>query len=397
MESPAAVRRPLRLGPRGRVVFDIAVGVVVVVPSLTAVAYNDLNAFAINLGQTVPLLVRRRFPRAVFAVVAAVSGLQALVYDYPLWGQVAFPVAVYSLARYGPGRWGRVGLAVGVLASAVAAWVWTRGFNLDMPAEYQQDLSPGDYLPYFLLCLALVVAAWATGAQATTREAYEEALLERGERLALEAEQRAVMAAADERARIAREMHDVVAHGLSVVIVQADGARYAAEHDPAVAARTLETIAATGRASLDEMRRLLGLLRGTTSADLLPQPRLGDLPDLLAPEVAAGAVEARLPDPLPQVSDGVALTVYRVVQESLSNVRKHAGPGARAVVTLTHGDGAVTVEITDDGRGAMTAAARAQGPGLGLLGMRERVDVHGGRLTCGPVPGGWRVHARIPS
>jgi signal transduction histidine kinase len=183
-------------------------------------------------------------------------------------------------------------------------------------------------------------------------------------------------------------------------VVQADGARYAAAHDPDVAVRTLETVAGTARESLAEMRRLLGLLRSDDTGSA-PQPALTDLPDLLDDARAAGtAVEADLPADLPGADDpavpaGAALTAYRVVQEALSNVRKHAGPAATAAVRVALEPGvAVEGSVADDGRGA---GAGDDGRGLGLLGMRERVGVHGGDLQAGPRPGGgFAVRARIP-
>nr|WP_281367431.1 sensor histidine kinase [Nocardioides kongjuensis] len=198
----------------------------------------------------------------------------------------------------------------------------------------------------------------------------------------------------EERHRIAREMHDVVAHGLTTIVVQADGARAAAAHDPSVTGPALATIASTGREAIAELRRMLGLLRAE-EATTVPQPRLADLPALLDEARAAGtSVDGHVPAGLPAVSDGVALTTYRIVQEALSNVRKHAGPGAAARVGVRVEDGVVAVEVADDGRGA---AAPDDGRGLGLAGMRERVDAHGGTLTAGPVPGGgFRVCARIP-
>ncbi len=407
-------RTPVRLGRRGRTAFDLALATVIVLPSLSALSYTTPDATVFNFLETLPLFLRRRHPRLVFVVVATVMAVQSLTYDYPVWGQVAFPIALYSLARYGRPQWAWVGVAVGAVGGVVASIVWTTSLHHDTPTQYREELTFWSYLPYTLVVWTIVLAAWALGTQGRIRQAYEAELVERGRRLALEAEQRAVMAATDERARIAREMHDVVAHGLSVVIVQADGARYAAERDPAVAVRTLETIGQAGRDALAEMRRLLGLLRGSGDAELVPQPGLDDLPALLAPELEAGSVEARLDDPLPRVPDGVALTAYRVVQESLTNVRKHAGSGARAVVTVRSepgtrtgsgsgsgsetgsevGAGDLVVEVVDDGRGAGSPA----GAGLGLIGMRERVEVHGGTLESGPVPGGgWRVRARIPT
>jgi signal transduction histidine kinase len=178
-----------------------------------------------------------------------------------------------------------------------------------------------------------------------------------------------------------------------VIVVQADGARYAAAKDPDVAVGTLETISAAGREALTEMRRLLGLLReGDTG--VVPQPGLDDVRHLVDEARAAGTrVTADLPEPAPAVPDGVGLAAYRIVQEALTNVRKHAGPDARVAVRVAV-DRAVTVEVRDDGRGA---AAHADGRGLGLVGMRERAAVHGGTLEAGPAPGGgFAVSARLP-
>lgn len=386
--------RPWRLGPRATRLFDLAFATALVLPSFFFAGYQSGWAGLLCLLQTVPLFWRRRHSRLVFAAVAAASVVQAATLDIPIWGQVGFPAALYALARFSTARAALAGLFVGLCGAVVASWVWTSAqFAAYPPGEVyiDYDMGPDDLAPYFLMIVAFVVAAWALGTQGRIRRAYEENLVERGRQLAVEAEQRAVLAAAEERTRIAREMHDVVAHGLSVVIVQADGARYAAAKDPQVAVDTLETVASVGRDALTEMRRLLGLLRGSDDPALAPQPRLEDIPALVT---ADDKVELDLPDPLPTVPDGVALTVYRLVQESLTNVRKHAGPHAHATVRLAAADGHLTVEVVDDGRDPA-----AGGPGgLGLVGMRERVEVHDGTLDVGPAPGGgWCVRARIPT
>ena len=385
-------RRPWRLGPRARRALDIVLASVLVLGSFTMLQLSPV-AMVLSLAQTAPLFARRSHPVLCFALVAAASAAQTLVWDFPLWGQLGFAVALYSVARFGRPAAGWTGLGVGVLGTFVAAVQWTRSTNLDVPQEFRSDLTLTSYLPLLLFVGAIVVTAWALGTQARVREAYEHALLERGERLAAEAEQRALTAAADERARIAREMHDVVAHGLSVIVVQADGARYAAEHRPETAVETLETVSATGREALAEMRRLLGLLRGSADPALTPQPELPDLADLLADHARHGSVHVDLADPLPDVPAGTGLTIYRLVQEALTNVRKHAGADAVATVRLRGHPDAVLVEVVDDGHGAATQA----GDGLGLVGMRERVEVHGGTVHAGPEPGGgWAVRARIP-
>ncbi|MFN3865456.1 MAG: sensor histidine kinase [Demequina sp.] len=214
--------------------------------------------------------------------------------------------------------------------------------------------------------------------------------------LSRDTEAERALAAADERARIAREMHDVVAHTLSVVVAQADGGRFAGAQDPAVAHRALETIAEVGRSALAEMRAMLGLLRDTDSTVALgPQPSLADIPTLVASTREGGLdvsyVTTGTPRPLPI---GAGLAMYRIVQEALTNVRKHAGPNPSVYVQLTWEADAAVVAVGDDGRGA---AARRDGNGLGIAGMRERVGVFGGALTAGPrAGGGFLVRARLP-
>jgi signal transduction histidine kinase len=190
-----------------------------------------------------------------------------------------------------------------------------------------------------------------------------------------------------------------VAHGLSVMVVQADGARYAAAQDPTAAATALQTISDTGRQALDEMRRMLGVLRAGPQAEsgtgTSPQPRLEELAVLVEEARSAGLpVRADLPAPTRPVPDGVALTAYRVVQEALTNVRKHAGRSAAVDLRVAVAVDRVDVVVEDDGNGA---TAPDDGRGLGLLGMRERVAAHGGSLEAGPRPsGGFRVAASIP-
>ncbi|WGX96256.1 sensor histidine kinase [Nocardioides sp. L-11A] len=389
MAGPAlgAHRQPWRLGPRGERWFDVALTAVLLLPVLPYLLFVDVADGLLMLLQITPLLFRRRHPVAVFAAVATATAVQPLLNDHPLWSQFAFPVAVYSVARYAGPRWAAAALGTGLVGAMVAAFDWLHGFGAEL-------LTVENVTAYSVTVALFVVVAWTLGTLGRTRQAYVDALVERGARLEREAAQQAALAAIDERHRIAREMHDVVAHGLTTIVVQADGARAAATHDPTVTGPALATIATTGREAIAELRRMLGLLRAE-EAPTAPQPRLGDLPALLAEARAAGTrVVAQLPEPLPAVSDGVALTTYRIAQEALTNVRRHAGPEATAGVALRIEAGTVVVEVTDDGRGA---AAPDDGRGLGLAGMRERVAAHGGTLTTGPAPGGgFTVCARIP-
>ena len=381
----SVLRRPWQLGARSRLWFDRALATALLVSAFAmVVAGVDPLWIVLSVAQILPLYWRRGHPVAVFVAVALAHAAQLPLLGTPIWGQLAVPVAVYSVARFATARVGALALLTGLVASAVAAVDWLGGLDTS-PITMQS------YLPYFLTCAALVVTPWALGTLARTREAYVDALLERAERIRHEAAQQVALAASDERARIAREMHDVVAHGLSVIVVQADGARYAAAHDPTLATEALGTIARTGRESLSEMRRMLGLLRADATGTA-PAPRLTDIPVLV--EQAGEAVRAELRGLDTDVPAGVALTAYRVVQEALSNVRKHGGPGVTARVDVDVSPGGVAVRVADDGRGA---ASVDDGSGLGLLGMRERVAVHGGDVLAGPRPGGgFVVEARIP-
>lgn len=277
-------------------------------------------------------------------------------------------------------------MVLSLIAAVVAAIDWMPSYGTP---SYSTSLVASQAFGIGLI----VVVAWVLGLLGHTREAYVNSLIERSERVAREADQRAQLAAQGERNRIAREMHDVVAHGLSVIIVQADGARYAASARPETAVDALETIASTGRQALTEMRSLLGLLRenGTGTA---PQPDLTDVPALLEEAAASMRLDTEISADLVGVPPGVALTAYRLLQESLTNVRKHAGPQVTTTVTLRRDGDALKLTVRDDGRGA---SAADDGGGHGLVGMRERVAAHGGELRVGPVVGGgYEVDARIP-
>lgn len=332
------------------------------------------------------LAFRRVRPVASFAVVAGCGLLQwAVGWDLSSY-DTALLVSLFALAAYGP-RWAsRAGLAVGLLGVvlAVTRYFWTGGETA---------------LGTAVMLGALVVATWAVGDVRRTRHDYVQALVDRAEQAERERDQQAALAAVEERGRIAREMHDVVAHSLSVMVVQADGGRYAADEHPDQATKALETIAGTGRQALVEMRRLLGVLRDDDGgAGLAPQPGVGMLPDLIRGVReswgdGAGVRFAVHGDPRP-LDDGPSLAVYRVIQEALTNVIKHAGQRVTVDVVLSYGDEDVEVRVEDDGRGAATLD---DGAGGGLIGMRERVVAYGGTCTAGPRPGGgWRVEARMP-
>ncbi|HEY0188592.1 MAG TPA: sensor histidine kinase [Cellulomonas sp.] len=349
-----------------------------------------------------PLAWRRRSPVAsVVAVYLAALGHLLLGEIPSIPTDLAVLVALYSVTVHGP-RWAHRTAIVGALAGSVL-------LSLVLVARTTGSGRLSDTIPAAIsitvLCSACAIATWAFGLMRRARRETIGALRDRAERLEVERDQQARIATAAERTRIAREMHDIVAHSLSVVIAQADGGRYAAATDPEAAVRALGTVAETGRAALADMRRLLGVLRepedaerGTGGPALVPstpQPAEQDL-DALVEQVRATGVHASTvrmgtPRPLPP---GTGLTVYRICQEALTNVLKHAGPDPRVTVLVQWLPASIVLEITDDGRGA---SAGSDGHGHGLTGMRERAAMFGGTVSAGPRPGGgFRVRAEIP-
>jgi signal transduction histidine kinase len=234
-----------------------------------------------------------------------------------------------------------------------------------------------------------VVRRWQVAAAAHAGRAEE---LERAR------EELARLAVTAERIRIARELHDVVAHSMSVIAMHAGSGRLAAARDPAAARRALEVVERASRDAMAELRRLVTVLRDAEDAGpaLAPAPGLADVHRLVAEVAAAGVtVDVHTDGEFAAVPDGVSLAAYRIVQEALTNVVRHASP-ARAQLTLAVGDGAVVLEVVDDGAPVAGTAAATSG-GHGTVGMRERAALYGGDLTAGPRPGGgWRVAARLP-
>ena len=294
--APAGPRAPWRLGPRGRRWFDGLLVVSLLLPApgwLIGEEARPLHALFPVL-QIVPLWWRRTHPLASFAGVAVATAAQAMFVAEPLYSQVAFPIAVYSVARYAGLRAGLLAVGVGLVGAFVAAYRWVGHYSPGRP------VGTGPLVSYVITIAAIVLTAWALGPQPAVPGPLRRRRGRAGRAGERAADQQAALAAADERARIARDMHDVVAHGLSVIVVQADGARYAAASDPAAVGPALETIATTGRAALADMRRMLGLLRSQPAADARPQPQLADVAELVAEAQAAGArVEADLPPPGP--------------------------------------------------------------------------------------------------
>ena len=368
-----------------------------------------LGYLGIGLG-AVALLVLPRFPRTTFAACGVLAYLL-----YAVGIMLGLPTVIMALvALFGVTLWTNRRSGLWALAAALASLGLATGLLFVRYGYYLPPLETflADRVAVFLFNSGgVVVLTWAVADQ--VRAARERRALQReseshaAEAAAHQQAERAAVSRADalaDRQRIAREMHDVVAHGLSVMIVQADGARFAAASDPDAATAALATIAATGRSSLAEMRRLLGVLRDEESASPdAPQPGLADIETLVAGLTAGGrTVHLRLHGELPPGPSGpgseegaaTGLTAYRIVQEALTNVMKHAGDDATAWVTVTVHPGRVVVEVVDDGLGGPVDPG-AQGHGL--RGMAERVDMLGGTLVAGPDPrGGFRVVATLP-
>src|SRR5215475_12593949 len=357
-------------------------------PGSPAVGLGRLAAIPLALLLAVPVVFRRSHPVGAFAAATVIGALQVLLDVRPNATDLAIVILLYTLAAYTPRRISVTGLAICLVGSAVAVARW-------MPDQ----LSVLDAIAVGSIMFAgPSLIAWVFGDSMRYRRAYYTSLEDRAARLEAERDAQAQIAAAAERARIARELHDVVAHNVSVMVVQADGASYALGSDPDRARQALAAISATGRQALMEMRRMLGVLRRDddgTEPERAPLPGIGQLGELLEQARATGlavsfTVEG-VPQPLP---DGAALAAYRIVQESLTNTRKHGGPRATAQVTLRYLEDALLLRITDDGRGA---AAASDGAGHGLTGMRERVAIYGGWVQAGPRPaGGYQVTARLP-
>ncbi|MDH6550303.1 signal transduction histidine kinase [Streptomyces sp. SAI-041] len=336
---------------------------------------------ALTLGLSVPLLWRRSHPRTVLLALLPFTLVNA-------WTGAALQAAmlqmliVFHIALRRPHRSLWWALAVVLAPVTVLAVRHPQG-------GADQDLFPA---------LLTFVSAAAIGITVRTRRNYTEALEDRARRLEIERDQQARLSAAAERARIAREMHDIIGHNLSVITGLADGGRYAARKSPDRAAEALTAISTTSRQALTELRRLLDVLREEDhpEAALTPQPALADLDQLIAGVRSAGLPVHTTVHGTPTLPPGRQLTVYRVIQEALTNTLKHAGSDATSTIDISYDEGgAVTVTVTDTGRGGNLNGT----DGRGLPGMRERTSLYGGTLEAGPRPHpehGWRVSLHLP-
>jgi signal transduction histidine kinase len=352
----------------------------------------------IGFGMAGALLVRRRHPLWVMAAVSALALAQVLFFppaDDPRGYDVAVLIAMYSVVKYSGPLWHAFLAAVPVLVAIV--------IELHRHVNPTRTVVPVQiWIESIGFLGASCAAVWLTGYTIRTRRLYVAGLEERAATAERERDHLATIAVAEERATIARELHDVVAHSMAVMIVQADGAGYALDGDPGQARAAMKQVAATGRDALEDMRRLVGVLRERRPGpadEEVERHRIGldQLDGLVERARSAGltvAVEEEGErDRLPAAAE---LTVFRIVQEALTNVLRHAGPAARVALDLRYADHEARIEVDDDGGGRLVVAPPAIG-GHGLVGMRERVAVHGGAFEAGPrLGGGWRVAVRVP-
>jgi signal transduction histidine kinase len=376
------MRRLLGLDP---VTADRLAAAALAVGGVAEVLASELRAgpvaanAAVALLYTLPFAWRRAQPLATVACVLA--GALVMAHLLTPIQHLMVPLLAVLLAAYSCGAYQDAARAWASVALIAAGMV---GVITSMPSQ-----GPADY---FFPTLFMTVA-WLTGRAVRSGARLTEALHETAARAAEEHDDELRRAAADERRRIARELHDLVAHSMSVMVVQAGGARRILDRDPARALEAAERIERAGREALAEMRHLLGVLHPADEPPALaPPPTLAELDALIARARAAGlpAVlrEAGQRRPLPP---GLDLAAYRIVQEALTNAIKHSG-GAETEVTVRWGGSELVLEIRDHGG----AAAFDEG-GHGLIGMRERVRLYGGELETGrPCDGGWRVRATLP-
>ena len=366
----------------------------------------DAAVLPASLALAGTVAVRRRFPTWAYVTALAIGTAQVIFGIgptftgsplQPTFADAAILVLLYTVAAERPRRVSLPGLAACVVLFLAVAVRYNPGGNQPHHAEF--------FLVTSLLYLLAPVSAWVLGDSMGYRRAYSATLEERAVRAERERDTQAQIAAAAERARIARELHDVIAHNLSVMVAQADGGAYAFDAAPAQSREALAEIGRTGRQALSEMSSLLGVLRtGPETPPLAPAPAADEIAQLVSQAREAGMrVSYTMEGAARPLPGGLSLAAYRIVQEALTNVRKHAGPEALAKVTLRYGHDDLLVRVTDDGAGADGTLPRYGGPqpavtpGHGLTGMRERAAMYGGTVQAGPCPGGgFEVIARLP-
>ncbi len=359
---------------------DIVIAVAVFAYNLPIQGTASPAGLLVPAGLCLAYLLSRRRPVLAFVLAMAVAIVQPAV---GLGLLVADVMVVLTLARVAAARsW-----TVSVPAAAVAAG-WT--LVVTVLTRHTDGLTPGD----IGLFVAIVLVAWLLGTLTRTRRLYVESLEERALQAERARETDTRLAVLGERARIARELHDIVSHGLSAIVLLSEGAASQTATDPDRARSAMLSARDAGRQAMTEMRSMLSVLRSDgESTD--PQPTLAGLEDLLNLSRTVGVpVTSRVEGTPRGLTAGTELAIYRVIQEALTNVRKHAGPVGAVEVAMRWDDDGVAVSVTDDGRGR--GGVDSSRTGSGLIGMRERVEALGGTLTAAPDDGGFAVHAWIP-
>jgi len=365
---------------------------------------TGLNQFLMTvwgLAYAVPLIWRRTRPALACTLLVIPHLVQLAIMPNLMVPNIHVPIMLFAIAAYGSDRARKLWLLLGIAAAMAAAISWTYGIPVDL--EYPTNRMQAVGFSFVVLSI-VVFASWLLGAFTRERVTTIRTLKDRADAVAAERDRFAQLAAEQERSRIAREMHDVVAHSLSVIVVQTDGAVYALDQPGDDAAKlglaraALERIAATSREALRETRELVGVLREGEAPEMAPQPGLDEIEALISSTRSSGLGVDYAVDGSPAVhsplSPGREAAAYRIVQESLTNVIKHAGPGAHAWVHLSHTGEGLTISVRDDGLGV----AENDGHGHGLIGMRERVAPYGGTITARPrLDGGFEVLATIPA
>lgn len=378
-----ALRRLTRTGQHFASGVDAAIALAILGVSIAHAKHPGPLGIGLNAAMVAPLLRRRRAPVLVFVLIWVVAAVQSLAVG-PAFADSALLVAFYTVAV---GSAARTTVLAGVALELgiVLAVTWVAAGT-----EW--------WLRAFIGLSGLATAAGVIGVNVRGRRRTLAGLRERAERLERDHEHALELATANERARIAREMHDVVAHNLSVMVALCDGAAYQVHESPERVTSALDQAAKTGRQALAEMRQLLGVLRDPpTTATLAPQPGIGQVAELVDQIRAAGIPATyTLTGELHDAPRGMELAIYRIVQEALTNTLKHAGPGARVLVSLSCADDVIDVDVRDTG----VMPHRPSADGAGLRGMRERAAVYQGTLEAGPgEAGGWvvRAYLRIPA
>jgi len=349
------------------------------------------------------LVQRRRYPIAGLIAVALVLWFANMLWFAPQ-NLVALIVMLYSVPVYRSVRaaWAAYGIAAGLnfVAAVIAGGFAGSGllfFHFSAASSLREALGEAVTVAVMLLIPVMV------GINIGNRKRYLDALIERAYQLAREREQQAQLAAAAERSRIAREMHDIVAHSLSVAVTLSEAASVAIATQPAAAKQAMDRAADTGRAALAEMRRLLGVLNEdqgtvTSTAPLAPQPGIAQLGELIAGFSDAGLHLTLTEQGVPSGDAAQQLAVYRIVQESLTNSLRYAGRGAQVRVTVTHTPQETRLEIVDSAATEeRSAASVVPGSGRGIAGARQRAELFGGQLAAGPYATGWKLTATVPT